>query len=54
MKYLAKLLYVILGIIVAVCVFILICGLNPNISLSLKGVVDDVAEKKRIMVCSQM
>lgn len=49
MKYLAKLLYVILGIIIAVCVFILICGLNPNISLSLKGVVDDVAEKKRIM-----
>ena len=49
MKYLAKLLYVIFGIIVAVCVFILICGLNPNISLSLKGVVDDVAEKKRIM-----
>lgn len=50
MKNLSKLLYIILGIIIAICVFILICGMNPDISKGLKEWVAQNAPKKEVVV----
>ncbi len=46
MKNLSKLLYIILGIIVAICLFILFCGMNPDISKGLKEWIAENAPKK--------
>ena len=46
MKNLSKLLYIILGIIVAICLFILFCGMNPDVSKGLKEWIAENAPKK--------
>jgi len=48
MKNLSKLLYIILGIIVAICLFILFCGMNPDISKELKEWIAENAPKKEV------
>ena len=46
MKILRKILYVILGIVILACLFILLCAVNPDIARPLKGIADDIAAKK--------
>ncbi len=48
-KLLAKLLYLILGIIVAICIFILICGMNPDISKSVNEWIEANIPKNEVL-----
>ena len=50
MKILSKLLYILLGIIIAICIFILICGINPDLRTGITEWLIENTPKKEIIV----